>query len=114
MLLLALAGKLQLFVSESILDEYHEVLYRPKFGIAHHRLDRLLALMKGAAQLIKPTRKLSVSPDLPDNRFLECAETAEADDLVTGNKRHFPRVWEKTKVVTARELIKIITPGLQR
>jgi predicted nucleic acid-binding protein len=41
----------------------------------------------------------------PDNRFLECAELAGAEFLVTGNKRHFPIDWKPSKIVNAREFI---------
>ena len=41
-----------------------------------------------------------------------CAEAADADYLVTGNKRHFPARWKKTKVVSAREIIEIIASDL--
>jgi predicted nucleic acid-binding protein len=51
---------------------------------------------------------LSVSPDEADNRFLECAGEAQADYLVTGNKRHFPKRWKSTQVVNARELLELI------
>ena len=48
-------------------------------------------------------------PDDPDDIiFLECAETAGADYLVTGNRKHYPAEWKKTRIVTAREFIEII------
>ena len=40
--------------------------------------------------------------------FLECAEAAHADYLVTGNKRHFPDQWKKTRVIGVREFIEIV------
>ena len=39
---------------------------------------------------INPARTLAVSADDADDRFLECAETAGADCIVTGNKPHSP------------------------
>jgi hypothetical protein len=42
---------------------------------------------------------------------LECAETASANFLVTGNKRHFPKHWKNTQVVNARELLGMIGPS---
>jgi len=39
------------------------------------------------------TARVSIGLDPDDNMFLECAETAHADYLITGNKRHFPSVW---------------------
>jgi predicted nucleic acid-binding protein len=67
-----------------------------------------LQLITAHAEMITPTRALSVSPDEADNRFLECAEEAEADYLVTGNKRHFPKRWKTTRVVSARDLLELI------
>ena len=40
-----------------------------------------------------------------DNRFLEGAEEAATDFLVTGNLRHFPSRWKTTKVVNSRQLL---------
>jgi uncharacterized protein len=47
-----------------------------------------------------------------DNIFVECAEAARADYLVTGNQKHFPRFWKKTKVITPREFISLAAPHL--
>jgi predicted nucleic acid-binding protein len=53
-----------------------------------------------------------VAPDPDDNKFLECADAARADYLVTGNPRHFPKFWKKTKVITSREFLSIVAPHL--
>jgi len=42
----------------------------------------------------------------------ECADAARADYMLTGNLRHFPMFWEKTKVITSREFIGIVYPHL--
>jgi predicted nucleic acid-binding protein len=57
--------------------------------------------------------RVSAAADSDDNKFLECAEAANADYLVTGNKRHFPRAWKVTRVVNARELIELLIPDLR-
>ncbi len=111
---LALASKLQLYVSPDILSEYAEVLRRPRFQIDSKKVTQSLRLIKKRAKSVKPTVTLSVSRDPDDNRFLECAETANADYLVTGNRRHFPAKYRNTLVVNARQLIEIITPELKR
>jgi putative PIN family toxin of toxin-antitoxin system len=111
---LALASKLQLYVSAEILEEYEGVLRRPHFDIDPKKVTQSIQLIKKKARRLKPTRSLSVSPDPDDNRFLECAEAAGADYLVTGNKRHFPSKHRRTLVVNARQLIEIITPELKR
>ena len=43
------------------------------------------------------------------NRFLECAEAAEADYLVTGNTRHFPQSYKTAQIVTGRRLLDIFS-----
>jgi putative PIN family toxin of toxin-antitoxin system len=109
---LALAGRAELFLSAAIWAEYSEVLVRPKFKIDPDQVAESLALIKAHAKRVTPARTLSVSPDPEDNKFLECADEAGADYLVTGNKRHFPKAWGSTRVVNARELIELLAPEL--
>jgi putative PIN family toxin of toxin-antitoxin system len=111
---LALAGKLQLAVSEVILAEYAGVLSRPKFAIAPKQVAKSLRLIRSASRIVRPQHELRITNDPADNRFLECAEAARADYLVTGNKRHFPKSWRQTLVVNARELVEWIAPDLRR
>jgi putative PIN family toxin of toxin-antitoxin system len=111
---LALAGRLQLAVSDAILAEYAVVLRRHKFGLGPRQVSASLRLLRSESQIVVPQRVLSIAGDLADNRFLECAEAARADFLVTGNKRHFPRQWRQTAVVNARELLEWVMPELQR
>jgi uncharacterized protein len=59
---------------------------------------------------VRPIQTITASPDDQDNRILECAEAAEADYLITGNKRHFPETWNKTTVLNARQLLAKIAP----
>jgi predicted nucleic acid-binding protein len=53
-----------------------------------------------------------VAQDPDDNIFLECADAARADYLVTGNQRHFPQFWKQTKVVMSREFLSIVAPHM--
>ena len=103
----ALASK-GLVVSREILVEYSEVLRRKRFSIDPSLVDQSMGLIEASATKIASQGKLSVSKHEPDNRFLECAQAAEADFLVTGNRRHFPTQWRRTRIVSARELLEII------
>ena len=107
-LVLALNRKIQLCVSEAILDEYQRVLLYPRLKGVPKEVARFLTRLRRVSAVVAPTRTLSVSGDEPDNRFLECAETAHAEFLVTGNKRHFPKQWKTTRVVNVRELLGLI------
>jgi predicted nucleic acid-binding protein len=59
-----------------------------------------------------PARRLDVAADPDDNIFLECADAAHADYLITGNLKHFPRFWKETKIITPREFISLAAPHL--
>jgi putative PIN family toxin of toxin-antitoxin system len=111
---LVLAGKLQLIASEVILAEYASVLSRSKFAIGAKHVASSMRLIRKAARIVSPQKELKVASHSADNRFLECADAARADYLVTGNKRHFPRSWRQTSVVNARELLEWIAPDLRR
>ena len=53
---------------------------------------------------------LAVSADEADNRFLECAKAAGADDIVTGNQQHFPVTLGRTRIINPRQLVELVTP----
>jgi putative PIN family toxin of toxin-antitoxin system len=112
LLVFAFDGVIQLYVSPVILDEYTEVLSRPKFDLSPQvitGLMRKITHVTHAALLVHPTRTISASPDESDNRFLECAHEAGASYLVTGNKRHFPfPEFEGIKILSPAEFTRIV------
>jgi uncharacterized protein len=110
--ILAITKPARLYVSQPILDEYADVLSRPELKIRKGLRRQLLQLIRNRSNLVVPSRRLEVSSDPDDNRFLECADAARADYLVTGNLRHFPRFWKKTKIITPREFIGLVAPHL--
>lgn len=75
---------------------------------------QFLQLIRSRAHTVKPSRNLRVTSDQDDNKFLECAEAARADYLVTGNQKHFPRLRKRTRVITSREFLEIVAPHLVR
>ena len=111
-LLLAITKPARLYVTEAIMSEYMEVLARPRVNIPKGRRQQLLQLIRNSSKTVTPARPLQVTPDPDDNKFLECADAARADYMVTGNQRHFPKFWKKTKVITSREFIGIVAPHL--
>jgi len=106
--LLALGGAVQLCVTGSIYAEYEEVLKRPRFQRTDNVVAGLLSAVRDQGLWVKPTDKLQVCFDPDDNIFLECAQAAKADYLVTGNLRHFPISWRGTKIITARMMLDIL------
>ncbi len=111
-LLLAITKPARLYVTEAILAEYREVLARPELEIRKGLRQQLLQLIRNNSQLVRAVRPLRVAKDPGDDKFLECADAARADYLVTGNQGHFPKFWKTTKVITSHDLISIVAPHL--
>jgi uncharacterized protein len=111
-LLLALTKPARLYVSGPILAEYRDVLSRPEHKIRRSLQQQFFQLLRNRAHLVFPAKRLRVTSDPDDNIFLECADAARADYLVTGNHRHFPKFWKKTKIITSRDFIALVAPHL--
>jgi len=110
--LLALTKPARLYLSAPIFEEYRAVLSRTELDIRKGLRQQLLQLLENRAHFVAPSGLLQVTPDPADNIFLDCADAARADYLITGNQRHFPKFWKKTKIITSRELIGIVGPHL--
>lgn len=111
-LLLAMTRPARLYVSTPILSEYQIVISRPEFKIRKGLRRQFLQRIKDGSRLVSPSLQIRVTSVPDDNIFLECADTARADYLVTGNQRHFPRFWKQAKIVTSREFVTLIAPHL--
>jgi len=101
-----------MFVSPAVLAEYEAVLRRPRLNLSAAAVARSLAVIRNISRLVKPTRRLAEAADETDNRFLECAVSAGADYIITGNTRHFPDRFESIRIVTPREFLDLIAPQL--
>jgi hypothetical protein len=83
---------------------------RPKFAFPPDEIAAVLAMFRRQGELFHPGGSPAASVDLGDTKFLQCAEAAQADYLVTGNKRHFPEpAYGVTSIVSAGELLDRIT-----
>ena len=111
-LLLALTKPARLYVSRPILEEYQTVLARPEFQIRKALRQQFLQLILNRARFVSPVRQLRITADPDDNIFVECADAARADYLVTGSVRHFPRFWKRTKIITSRDFLGVVAPHL--
>ena len=112
--LLAMTKPALWYVSDAIVSEYAMVLARPELKIRMSLRQQLLQLIKNHTRVVSPSRLAQVTSDPADNMFVECADAARADYLVTGNQRHFPKVWKNTKIIRSREFLSVIAPHLLR
>lgn len=110
--LLATTKPARWYVSGPIMEEYAAVLARPELKIRKSLRLQVIQLIKNHTHSVTPSRLPQLTTDPDDNIFLECADAARADYLVTGNPRHFPRFWKKTKIIDSREFLDIVAPHL--
>jgi putative PIN family toxin of toxin-antitoxin system len=110
--LLATTKPARWYVSDPIMEEYSAVLARPELKIRKSLRLQIIQLIKNHTYPIRPSQLPQVATDPDDNIFLECADAAHADYLVTGNQRHFPKFWKKTKIIHSREFLDIVAPHL--
>lgn len=106
---LVTAGLIIPCVSDTVLTEYRDVLFRPELVAHVGRARPVLNLLLGVALHVTPTETLGISDHEEDNRIYECAAAAQAHYIVTGNKKHFPKHYQMTQIVNARELLAAIT-----
>ena len=111
-ILIAITKPARLYVSPPILEEYAGVLARPQLKMRKGVRLELLHLIKNSSHIVVPSRRLEVASDPDDNVFLECADKAGADYLITGTQKHCPQFWKKTKIITSREFISLAAPHL--
>jgi len=104
---LATTGKITPCVSAAILAEYHDVLSRRKLSGISVIATELLASLEHLALTVETGAPVQASLDDDDNRFLECADAAHAEFLITGNLRHYPEVWGAARIVNARTFLSL-------
>ena len=109
-LILSITKPARLYVSTAILEEYAEVLSRPELKIRKGLRRRLLQVIGSRSFAVTPSLVVQIARDPDDDKFLACADAARADYLITGNRKHFPKFWKQTKVVSAREFVELVAP----
>ena len=86
---LVLVGVLLPVFDQRLVDEYREVLARPRFGFAPEAVETIIGAIESGERVEGIPLGLNL-PDPDDAPFVEVAVAAKADALVTGNRRHFP------------------------
>ena len=85
-LLRVIDGPDRLVLSKPIVDELLRVLAR-KFARDAEQLARTAIFLADISEMVRPTRRLHVFKNEPDNRVLGCAVAAHAAAIVTGDRQ---------------------------
>jgi len=102
---LAERGVFELAVSDAILKELTGKL-GSRFGYTAEDIRQVENAVREVAIVFGPETELSVVPDEPDNRILECAIAARASAIVTGD-RHLLRLgyYQEIGIMTVSDLL---------
>ena len=85
---LAVIGAIGLFVCPFILEEFRRVVAF-KFGFEDEQVNFFEDRILEVSELVNPSETVAIiKSHEEDNRILECALAAEADYLVSGDRRH--------------------------
>jgi putative PIN family toxin of toxin-antitoxin system len=105
---LAIEGPIVPVLNKIILNEYHEVLSRPKFHLTEDIVSNIIDSIKEKAIFVEEEHIDIELPDSKDIVFYEVVMEKRKDEvsyLVTGNIKHFPKT---DFIVTPREMLDII------
>lgn len=109
-----LPGRVKAVTCPGVIEEYLEVVRRPKFARFRFPPPWLDELIDGSMQLGDPPRWPHLLPDPKDEVFLALAKMAGAW-LVTGSLKHFPaKARLGVVVISPAEYLEWLEKGLQR
>lgn len=91
--------------NKEILEEYRDVLSRPKSSFPPHAIMAILDAIQEMGVLSDRVISQEYFPDPKDVVFYEVALSKDDAYLVTGNKKHFPQT---PIVVTPAEMVDIL------
>lgn len=82
-------GRCEAVVSPALLAEYHETIEELRLDYPRREPVEWVDALTESAELIFPSeRATGTTPDPGDEMVLECALAAEADYIVSGDKKH--------------------------
>ena len=100
-------GRITLHISPSILDEYIQVLSRPKFAKFKNfktNADFILSNIYRVSRKFTPDIELNLIKDKSDNKFIELAVFSKANFIITGNTNHFTiEEYKGVKIITPKD-----------
>jgi putative PIN family toxin of toxin-antitoxin system len=100
-----LCGVIVPLLDNEIIEEYIDVLNRPKFNFSKKLIRQFIETIRQKGVMTRRVQSQEHFTDLKDVIFYEIALSKENAYLVTGNTKHFP---ETPIVVTPAEMVRII------
>jgi putative PIN family toxin of toxin-antitoxin system len=101
---LVLNGTTEIVYDNNVLVEYIDVLNREKFKISKYSIKIVLDFLISHGEYIVSVPQNIKFTDEDDRAFYELYKSSEADFLITGNIKHFPK---ERNIITPREFIEL-------
>ncbi len=106
-----LQKRIELLTSKPILDEFVEVIARPKFldYVGESEVKGFLQLIVDVSAVVDVRSKFNVIADRSDNSILATAYDGKADYIVSGDKHLLKlREFRRIKIVTVGQMLEIL------
>ncbi len=103
-------GQIDIVVSEEIVEEYLDVLSRPRLKIALQDVREVVRYLYMRVEIVKPKRTFKVIIEDPsDNKFLECAVEGRAEYIISGGNHLLNlKEFEGVKIMSVADFLSLI------
>lgn len=83
---LVFRGKIELYISPQILEEFVQVSQRKKFNFSPDDIEEFVTSLIEVCEMVIPLERIeAVKEDPTDNMFLECAVEGGVDHIISGD-----------------------------
>jgi putative PIN family toxin of toxin-antitoxin system len=97
-----LNGRLKILYDNRIIFEYIDILSRKNFGFSEEIIDDMIDYFRNDGEFINSEYTNIKFTDDTDKKFYEVFKSGEAEYLITGNIKHFPK---EDGIIIPREFI---------
>ena len=105
-------GQCEAVISPALLAEYHEIVEELRLEYPRRQPVEWADALGQSALLVFPTdRAAGATPDPDDEMVLECALAAEADFIVSGDKKHLLPLGEfrGIRIISPADFLRLVT-----
>ncbi|MBO3769385.1 MAG: putative toxin-antitoxin system toxin component, PIN family, partial [Candidatus Brockarchaeota archaeon] len=94
------------------MQEFEKVMNYPKFRLSENEIASAIGYYQIVLRTIEPKTAVNIIRNDPaDNRVLECALSAKANAIITGDKHLLaPGKFKNIRILTSTEFLKLIKP----
>jgi uncharacterized protein len=103
-------GKFTVVVTSDILDEYFQVINRPKFKLKQETIDKITRYLYQFSEFVVPEEQIRViEADQKDDKFLEAAVAGKVDFIVSGDNHLLDlKEFRNIPIISGREFIEFL------